>query len=359
MSGGDGSQVAVLVPLQLIPVERKNRLLFERFAPVCCDWMAGVHTYAKGIESRESGRMMKISADGEIEWESQSWEQIRCASSDTSLRARCDGKTLRFSGNIGRFQQADNVTGLGVVDCVERWREVLQKTGFDVTGFGEVLRKVVAPDVEILESTRQGLVLEAGTVLTRLDLAGNFEVTDYGAMCQAFLQRRIGQRLPLPGKYGPTWGYDAKRANWWKAKLYDKSAEQSGKRRSGGGKTLARFEVQIGPEWLKREKLDRVNGWKGADMAQIVYGKFAAQVFRDSVSVQSWGDVPPKYEHWLTLWREGRDLRTKMKKSQFYLVRRALMEYGIDIGVPCNVMALTRHVEVVKIMPVSALREVA
>lgn len=94
------------------------------------------------------------------------------------------------------------------------------------------------------------------------------------------------------GKYGPTWGYDAKRSNWWRAKIYDKTAELAGKRRSDGGATDGRFEIQLGSEYLKRHKLDQVSAWKCEDMAQIVYGRFADQVFREALPVTEWDDLP-------------------------------------------------------------------
>lgn len=329
------------------------------FASVCCDWMSFRHEYAEPIEPRNSGRVMKISAEGEIEWEQQNWEQIKCPSSDTSLRVRCDGFTLKGMANIGRFQQADNREGLTVVQCVERWAEVLGKLGYDVKGFGtRFTRKVTGGAGQAL--TGDSAILQAGTFLTRIDLAGNFEVSDYAALASSMMVRRIGQKLPMAGKYGPTWGYDSKRSNWWKAKLYDKTAELEGKRRSAGGATLGRFEVQLGAEYLKREGLDRVMEWKDEDMAQIIYGKFADPVFRDSLSVTDWSEIPAKIRGYAILWRDGVDVRTEFKSiSGYYKVRAKLMEYGIDIGTACNVVALTRHCRIVEVTPVSALREVA
>lgn len=328
------------------------------FASVCCDWMSFRHEYAEPIEPRNSGRIMKIDADGVIDWETQQWEQIKCASSDTSIRVKCDGKTLRGMANIGRFQQIDNRQGLTVMQCVERWAEVLGHLGFNVTGFGTRFnRKVTDGAGECLSGDSK--LLEAGTFLTRIDLAGNFEVSDYAALCSSAMIRRIGQKLPMAGKYGPTWGYDSKRSNWYKAKLYDKTAELQGKRRSSGGATLARFEVQLGSEFLKREGLDRAINWKDDEMAQIIYGRFATPVFRDSIAVQDWDELPIRLQHWATLWREGKDLRTKMSLATYYRVRGKLMEFGIDIGTPCNVMALTRHCRIVEVAPVSALREAA
>jgi len=329
------------------------------FVSVCCDWMSFRHEYPEPIEPRNSGRIMKIDADGVIDWETQQWERIKCASSDTSIRVKCDGKTLRGMANIGRFQQADNVTGLTVMQCIERWAEVLGRLGYNVEGFGtRFQRKVTNGAGELLSGDCK--LLEAGTYITRIDLAGNFEVSDYSALCSAAMVRRIGQKLPMAGKYGPTWGYDSKRSNWTKAKLYDKTAEQQGKRRSGGGATLARFEVQLGAEYLKREKLDRAINWKGDDMAQIIYGKFASPVFRESLSVTDWSEIPARLRQYAILWRDGTDVRCEFKSpSGYYKVRTKLMDYGIDIGTPCNVMALTRFTRVVEVVPVSALREAA
>lgn len=326
------------------------------FASVCCDWMSFRHEYAEPVEAHDSGRILKISPEGEIEYESQTWEQIKCPSSDTSLRVRCDGRTLRGMGNIGRFQQADNKEGLTVIQCVERWREVLKKLGYNVEGFGtQFIRKVTGGAGQAIDGDSS--ILQAGTFLTRIDLAGNFQVSDYAALASAMMVRRIGQKLPMAGKYGPTWGYDAQRSNWWKAKLYDKTAELEGLRRSKGGATLARFEVQLGPEFLKRDGLDRAMKWKGPEMAQIIYGRFAEPVFRDSTSVTDWAEIPTKLRSYAVLWRDGVDIRTVLGKSQYYATRSKLMEYGIDIGTACNVTALARHCRIVEVAPVSALRE--
>ena len=326
------------------------------FASVCCDWMTFRHEYPEPVDPVNAGRVLKISREGEIEWESLQWDQIKCPSSDTSIRVRCDGRTLKGMANISRFRERDNREGLTVMQCVDKWCEVLHALGYNVTGCGtRLLRRVTG------ETTLDGdsPILQCGTFLTRLDLAGNFEVSDYPALCSAAMVRRIGPKLPMVGKYGPTWGYDSKRSNWWKAKLYDKQAELDGKRRGGSGSTLARFEVQLGSEWLKREKLDRAMAWKDDAMAQIIYGRFADAVFRDSISVQEWDELPPRLQHWATLWREGKDIRAKLSNGGYYKVRKQLMEYGIDIGTSCNVMALTRHTRIVEVAPVSALREAA
>lgn len=333
------SEVAALVPLQLIGQTSKTSSEIQ----VSCDWLSFRHRYEQEVPAVEAGRTIKVDRDGAIEWESRSWDTVRCPSSDTSLRIRCDGKTLQGSANIGRFQRPDNIQGLGVVECIERWAEVLKVLGYDLTGFGS--------------RWREGTVGEWGTYITRIDLAGNWETDDYAALCHAAMVRRIGQKLPQMGRFGPMWGYDAKRSNWTKAKLYDKTAEQAGKRRSDGGATLARFEVQLGQEWLKREGFDQVGKW-GDDMAEVIYGKFADQVLRESLSVEDWMEIPPRLRAYAILWRDGIDVRTQFKQGSggFYRVARKLRDYGIDIATPCNVVALVRRSREVMVRQVNARR---
>lgn len=326
-----------------------------RFDSIACDWMTIRHDYplidgtgTTGVEAVEAGKIMKIDRDGSVEYIAGCWDTVRCPSSDTSIRIKCDGMHLYASGNIGRFQQADNREGLTIDQCMERWREVLGNLGYDLTGFGQI--------------HKAGQIGEWGTHITRVDLCTNFHVTDYSAFVQSCMVRRIGQKFPMLGKYGPTWGYDSKRSNWVKAKIYDKDAELQGLRRSQGGATLARFEIQLGNEYLRREKLDNLDNWiwekhKGAiDMANIIFGKFSDQVFMEAVSVEDWTSIPVRLRHWAILWRDGQDIRQQLSKSAFYRARSALMEYGIDIGAPCNVVALVRASRVVEITPVNTLR---
>jgi len=313
-----------------------------------CDWTTGVHLYREPVKPLESGKILKVDRDGAIEWEKREWETIRCPSSDTSLRISCDGDRLRFMGNIGRFQQKSNLEGVGVVACVDRWAEVLQPMGIDLHLFGAVHAK--------------GTAFESGTTLSRIDLAGNFDVDDYRAWCQLMLQRRLGRRLPLMGKYGPTWGFDAKRGNWWKAKIYDKAAEMAGERGPRSGATTARFELQLGGEYLKREGLNYVGAWRreGVDMAQVIYGRFATELLKEGANVERWEDIPPKLRQYAILWRDGQDVRQYFAHASGYCrVKARLREFGIDLDVPCNVVTLTRRIREINVMPVSALRVAA
>lgn len=318
--------------------------------PLICDWQTGAHRFPEPVKPWEAGRTIKVDRDGVIDWEKLDWDSIRSPSSDTSIRIKCDGQYLRFMGNIGRFHEADNITGIGVMECINKWQTVLGTFGLPVEAFGTVQHK--------------GHAWETGTTLSRVDLAGNFDVSDYASWCQQLMLRPLGRKHPIMGKYGPTWGYDTKRSNWWRAKVYDKTAEAAGLRNSRGGQTRARFEVQLGGEYLKREGLNYCDAWNKAtngdmDMAQIIYGRFAQELLKQTASVEVWEDLPPRLRQWAILWRDGQHVRGMMAESTYFRIKSQLKEHGIDISIPCNVVALSKRVREIEVIQVSAARDAA
>lgn len=315
---------------------------------VICDWLTGSHRFGEPQKAFEGGRLMKVDRDGCLEWEKGDWESVRCPSSDTSIRFQCDGQRLRFSGNFGRFGHADNVHGVGVVGAVDRVPDVLGFLDVDLRMFGALVKADTA--------------MEWGTRISRVDLAGNFEVSDYGAWCRILMMRSIGRHRPVMGKFGPTWGYASKASHWWRAKVYDKASEAAGKRVPEVGATLARFEVQLGREYLRREKLDTVGSWKGAegdDMGKIVYGRFLKELERDQAAVEDWNDIPSRLRHWAVLWRDGQDVRGMMSRASFYRTRVKLLEFGIDLSCEANVVALSSRRRTVEVSQRCAFREAA
>lgn len=317
---------------------------------VICDWMSFRHDFDIGnpTKSIEAGKTMKLTQDGVIEWEKKDFTQIRCASSDTSIRVKCDGSHLWFQGNIGRFQQTDNVQGLNVIQCFEKASNLLRSF------YPEL-------DLRLLGSVqRQGTISEYGTHLTRLDLASNFETDNYLQLSQVLSGRRIGQRVPRVGKYGPTWGYDTKRGQYWKAKLYDKRAEQDGKRSPYTHDTLARFEIQLGSEYLRQQKLNHLAVW-GEKMKteNVIYGRFANQILNEQATIEDWSDFPVALRQHAIMWRDGQDPKCYLQKSRYYKVRKDLLELGLDISSPCNVMNLTQKIKTISLSYSPTLRRFA
>ena len=317
---------------------------------VMCDWLSFRHDFdmMKPTESIASGKTIKLNQDGSTEWEKQDFTQIVCPSSDTSIRVKCDGQHLWFQGNIGRFQQSDNVQGLTVLECFEK---------------ASVLLRSIYPQLDLRmlgAQQRIGTIGQHGTHLTRIDLASNFTTDSYLQLSQILSTRKMGQRIPRVGKYGPTWGYDTKRGQYWKAKLYDKTAEQDGKRSPYIHETTARLEIQLGSEYLRQQKLDHLAQW-GNDMTQenIIYGRFANQVLNEQATAEDWSDFPSRLRQHAILWRDGIDPKTYLAKSQYYKTRKELLDLGLDISSPCNVMTLTHKIKTITLSYAPTLRRAA
>jgi hypothetical protein len=317
---------------------------------VICDWLSFRHDFPMENQSQpiESGKTLKLTQDGEIEWEKNDFSSIRCPSSDTSVRIKCDGRSLYFSGNIGRFGNQDNVTGINVIQCFEKACNLIKRIypQINLSTFGTI--------------SRAGTISEYGTYLTRIDLASNFQTDCYSQIASLFASRKLFTKLPILGKYGPTWGYDTKRGQYWKAKLYDKTAEQTGKRTPNTNETIARFEIQLGATYLRKHSLNFLKNWRhDMNTENIIYGNFSNQLITKQATQDAWIDFPPILRQHAVLWREGTDPKSYLKKSQYYKVRKGLLNLGLDISRPCNIATLDRAVKYIEFKSIPTLKRVA
>lgn len=321
------------------------------FDSVICDWLTISHSLRFPHPPINDGQILKLNRDGSREWTSECWQTLKCPSSDTSLRIKCDGDKFMMTGNIGRFGETDNLNGYTVSQCVARWRKILleEYPKFNIFEFfGEDFERI---------NTDTGVIESHGTRITRCDLAGNLYTDNFAALSAQCMTHKVNRIQPRMGKYGPQWGYDAKRANWLKAKLYDKSCELAGRRVPASGETVARFEVQLGSEILKRKGLSVANGWKENDMENVIFAQFSDQVFKGQTTAENWMDIPPRLRCYAICWRDGVPVRNQTNSERS--CRRVLLllrEYGIDASQPCNIVTLTQRIEVVKVQPLQARR---
>lgn len=317
---------------------------------VFCDWLTFRHDFAQDNLQIpiEAARTIKVTADGLIEWEKKDFSQIHCVSSDTSVRIKCDGKHLWFQGNIGRFTELNNLQGINVLDSFNKAKQLINRIypKIDTSTFGQ--------------AAYDGFDEHRGTVLTRLDLTSNFYTDSYHQLSTYYASRKLNTRLPVMGKYGPTWGYDTKRGQYWKAKMYDKQAELDGKRTPYPNATTARFEVQLGSEYLRQNGLNLITQW-GQNMKteNIIYGNFINQLTTESVTAEDWTQFPARLRQVAVLWRDGTDPRSYMSQSAYYRARSGLLEHGLDISRPCNILNLTRQVKIIEMRQLPSLRRAA
>ena len=152
---------------------------------VFCDWLSFRHDFSFDNEQLPiaAGRTLKITADGLKEWEKEDFSKIVCASSDTSVRIKCDGKHLWFQGNIGRFTEQDNLNGLTVKQCFQKAVLLINRIypKIDTGQFGQ--------------AQYDGFDDHRGTVLTRIDLTSNFYTDSYHQLATYYASRKLNTRL--------------------------------------------------------------------------------------------------------------------------------------------------------------------
>ena len=293
------------------------------FDSVICDWLTITHPLREYYPPVNDGQILRVKKDGTYDWTTECWETLKCPSSDTSLRIKCDGHKIMMTGNIGRFGQSDNLNGFTVSECIDKWRAVLAdyfracvipKTNA-TTGLVTLerfpaidLSHFFGADLEMLNRAT-GEIEMMGSRITRCDLAGNFYTDNFAALTAMLMTRKLGQRAPRAGKFGPMWGYDSKRSNWLKAKVYDKTCELEGRRTPAAGATTARFEVQLGSEILKRRELHTLAKWKGLEMENVIFHEFSKDIFKEQATAENWSNIPSRIRHYAICWRDGVPLR--------------------------------------------------
>lgn len=325
---------------------------------VFCDWLSIYQDFTPGtLPIINNGNLICVDVDGQIEYRT-SKKLDHVGSYDTKLRFLCDGTRIVFEGNIGRYGRPDNVFGFSVLECIQKASDFLET--FCLPRFTQTERNVV--------SGRTDGFIATGAVITRVDLTKNYaagsheraaRVAHYMGGQAIAAPSSSGKGLPKTYANGVSWNEGSK---FWYAKLYLKGMElgahvaQEVKDwciNSG----ILRHEISLKSRYLKQYGLQDLRAWtfgwqdKGETMENIIYGKFSAVLDRNTVQTNPFEGIPSRLRRIALDWRDGSDIwadpdytiRTKQ------LWRKALLPYGIDIKIPCNVTRLATRVEVIQL----------
>jgi II/X family phage/plasmid replication protein len=277
------------------------------------------------------GRVVKITPEGSIEWESQCWLDVE-GSFDSNCRVRSWGNThLEFSGNPSKFLQGHNLFGSNdpgglLYGCL---RVVLRHLGVAVPD--GVLRLAVL-----------------GAKLSRVDLTESYglgsrdEVRSWlrAAEDAAYLRYRGRGTLTKEGTL-----YFGKHSRRWSLKMYCKGDELDAHSLpvelpcrvclGSWAHDKLRVELTLRGLELRGVGLSECGLW-GDNTGQELYLSYVAglslsEQMRVSASVQS--GLPPRLRLAYQAWWDGHDLRVQMARRTFYRYRAALLPFGVDIGV--------------------------
>jgi hypothetical protein len=321
---------------------------------VFCDWLSIYQVHFVGVPMVNDGHVFAVDQDGAVEWDVAK-KLVHRGSHDTSIRIRSDGFRVSLEGNIGRFNRPDNVFGYNVSDCVKLANILLQQ--FGLPPFTDH-----APMQLVTKGGEDGGFQAVGAVITRVDLTCNW-VTGSPGNCEQYIRYlqgfKSGRQEPTSYKTsGVAWGTGSK---YWYAKVYDKAGEyyrQFGKKSKAFDFELynwahehgiARHEIELKSRYLKQNNLWRIVQW-GKGMEERIYALFN-DVIGGASHVDSFLEIPGRAGELAVAWRDGADLKKRLSTATYYRYRNKLLEYGIDIAVPANVVRLRSRVEVITLSP--------
>lgn len=323
------------------------------------DWCT-VLVPVTGGHTLQAGRVMAVSAEGEIEWQIEKRLSVRGSHESTVTLRRTSGvifdgeaivgAELEVAGSPAKFLQGHNAFGSndlrGQVEAMVR--AALTSAGFEVA-------PVLA---ELLEL--------GGLRLLRVDINESFETGSRNAALAwiraAARHGRVSHRRDGGLLTGDTvsWG---RKSRYWQLKAYCKGQEMQAKGHrlplalQGRGveawaDSKLRVELQLNARYLRMLTLDQVSDWQ-MDTPARVYSQHLAKLTLSGDVTMTRDDLvnlPKELRRTYELWAAGVDVRPLSSQRTFYRHRKALLPYGVDLAVsqagpPSNVVPLIRYIE--------------
>lgn len=341
------------------------------------DWVSMIFPVSLNIPS---GKCVHLSSNGELEYESNKPTMVEGSYSSTiylkvipSKRAvskRLDSapseidpdcNRLYISGNPTKFLQGHNIFGSNdYMPLMYRFIEavcVSMQLGRDMTD-------------RLLHLTLSGRY-----ELTRIDLTESFllnSISDVRAWIRASAQVANGKCQSV-NSYNERTLYMGKNSRRMTIKIYAKgdeikvhklplefdapvnkcNIEQMTKKEyiQDIADRLLRVEVTLRSMALKDMGLHTGKGWDEKLIQDVFRSKVAKLNIPENTMIDAdiIESMPNHLQGYLALWQNGHNLKTRLKKSQYYQVRKEMLVYGIDIKMPpagqqSNVIPLIRYI---------------
>ena len=312
------------------------------------DWVTVKQTHLKPHKPLHEGAWLKIDKDGDlIEGQGTIVPYKYEGSASTSINVKSDGRTVILSGNIGRLNRPDNVYGYNLDEIKKLLNQIMAILKLPpFTLVNKYLQDRKTKNGEIITELKSD-----GAHFTRLDLTINFatgsakNATDY--IYQASIKNPTRQEL-TSYKTGVRFGNTTNHKGYKSSKIYIKSADLIRLQKAGklpkseymlwlteqtNVTGIIRFEVQY-QSYLRKYGL---SFWDitHAEIEKHFLEELSLmqkEIQKLDVSKLSKAIRLSYYEY-----QNGIDLKNELGKSQFYIHRKELKKYGIDIGQPLNI----------------------
>jgi II/X family phage/plasmid replication protein len=303
------------------------------------------------------GHFVKITSDGEKDYEIRSWLPLEGSySSSLSIKtAEVDengnGTILMISGNPVKWFQGHNIFGTDdlcglVYETMLRLCTILE----------------IRPSPEDIRAWQNGEYS-----LSRIDINAMYSLgcrRDVNAWLNA-AHKTARTRMGVGVLTGGTvyWG---KHSSRWAIKAYSKGEEINKKGHklppelsltslSNYADDKLRLEITLRQKELKKYGLEKGSTWNHFEV-QSLY-----EMYRDKLQMSdqkltsiSIVDLPSCVRGTYQLWSDGHDCRQILSERTFYRHRRELRKHGIDVSIPksdvtTNVVPLIRALEAIPV----------
>lgn len=305
----------------------------------------------------QSGRVMSINPDGDIDWMTEKRLAVR-GSYESSLRLRSAGSTgegqaafLHIDGNPAKFLNGHNVVGSrDIIDLVDRCiQKIFKEIGMLYTS--DLKQTILSGDFKVsridinqyvefnsqadalawqmaaesVATSRQGKFVRKGTTIYMGKNSRRVSIKIYSKYLE-LTQAKKGHHLPiaLPHKQ--------QLLNYAEKKL--------------------RIEITYRSLALKDLNLNMARDLTPQKLGELYAQQVGKLEMNAQVKLQPQDEMnlPQGLIAPYMLWKDGARLIDVYKKSQFYSHRKALKEYGIDIKVSpkkleSNIIPLIRKIE--------------
>jgi len=304
------------------------------------DWVTG-KVKIDHIGQIAGGRVLKIDADGSVEWDSRCWLQVE-GSHDSSLQVRTvevghdrDGTCLQISGNPAKWFQGHNLFGSNdlhglFVDTVLRVSDILDLNPTEeekhlLYGGDYTLSRVDVNQMYSLGSRENVLtfIRDLGQTASTKIGSGIFKGTtlyfNSGSRRWQFKAYSKGQEIEVKGHHLPSGLSLSRLAEYADDKL--------------------RLEFKYMHLELDRLRLTTGRDWKMESVSiESLHAKYMERISMNEQRLNVLEDeLPRKLLSTYIAWKSGRDVRAIVSRPTFFRHRKELLDYGIDISNPNSI----------------------
>lgn len=332
-----------------------------------CDWLS-VWQVHPAHSPLNSGSIVTFDGGGASVFERHRPARLQ-GSHSTSCSVKSDGSCVVFSGNFGRLNRSDNLFNFDPLQTLERANLAAVFAGLPTFQFYDSGNDAATSKVELAPIGYADRDFEQDRTqyefihLSRIDLTKNYRCGSVAA-ARSVIRAVSGKSVSRVKR-----GVGGDSSVWWSntrymLKVYIKALEMEAHGvNSGAAYEYARDNGIIRLELeLKRRELSDL-GWsdfseflKAWDMGKV-HNLFAdyekiltvENISNDSEFIDA---LPQRLRVTAAAFLAGRDVRSLMKRSSFFVYRKALLEYGIDIADerPAQLNVKIRTVEITPVV---------